>query len=165
MTAGWQLRPSLTRLQGMSPSRILALALPLLLAGFVAATLVPVTTAAAADEPALGSPAHLAPAAKGWGKVAPRHLFNGGDPSGEVAKLTWRHWGTATAIGRGVTWLLRPEGGYYARPGKIVLRAEQLGACPDGTAAYTRLEFRVAQRPGGPVTGPWGAWGGDGDIC
>ena len=53
--------------------------------------------------------------------------------------------------GRGVTWLLRPEGGYYARPGRIVLRAEGLGVCPDGTAAYTRLEFRVAHRPGGPV--------------
>ena len=149
----------------MSPSRILALATPLLIAALLAVTLVPVTTAAGADEPALGSPAHLAPTAHGFGKVSPRHIFNGGDPSGEVAKLTWRHWGEPTATGRGVTWLLRPEGGYYARPGKIVLRAEGLGTCPDGTSAYTRLEFRVADRPGEPVQGRWNAWGGDGDIC
>ena len=149
----------------MSPSRILAVLAPLAVAGLVAVTLAPVTSADAVDEPVLGSPAHLAPAGKGWGKAHPRHIFNGGDPSGEVAKLAWRHWGEATATGRGVTWLLRPEGGYHARPGKIVLRAEGLGSCPDGTSAYTRLEFRVADRPGGPVGKRWHPWAGDGDIC
>lgn len=149
----------------MSPSRLLALLTPLLVAAFVAATLVPVDAADAAEEPALGSPAHLAPAARGWGRPHPGHVFNGGDPSGEVARLAWRHWGAATATGRGVTWLLRPEGGYYARPGRIVLRAEGLGTCPDGTAAYTRLEFRIAHHPGGPVGQRWRPWGGDGDIC
>jgi hypothetical protein len=149
----------------MSPSRILAVVTPLLVAAFLAATLVPVAEANGAEEPVLGSPAHLAPVATGWGKAHPRHVFNGGDPSGEVTKLAWRHWGEATATGRGVTWLLRPGGGYYARPGRIVLRAEGLGACPDGTAAYTRLEFRVAHRPGGPVVRHWRLWAGDGDIC
>ena len=113
----------------MSPSRLLAPVVPLLVAAFLAATLVPVADASGADEPVLGSPGHLAPEARGWGKAHPRHVFNGGDPSGEVAKLEWRHWGAATAKGRGVTWLLRPEGGYYARPGRIVLRAEGLGTC------------------------------------
>jgi len=149
----------------MSPSRILALVTPLLAAVFVAATLAPGTAADAVDEPTLGSPAHLAPAAKGWGKAHPRHVFNGGDPSGEVAKLAWRHWGEPTATGRGVTWLLRPGGGYYARPGAIVLRAEGLGTCADGTSAYTRLQFRVAHHPGGQVARGWHPWGGDGDIC
>ena len=149
----------------MPPSRILALVTPFLVAGFLAATLVPVAEASGADEPVLGSPGHLAPAAKGWGKAQPRWVFNGGDPSGEVAQLEWRHWGSPTASGRGVTWLLRPEGGYYARPGRIVLHAEGLGVCPDGTAAYTRLEFRIAHRPGGPVGKHWHLWAGDGDIC
>lgn len=149
----------------MSPSRILAPLVPLLVAAFVAVTLVPVTAARGTEVPALGSPAHLAPAARGWGKAHPHHVFNGGDPSGEVAQLSWRHWGAATATGRGVTWLLRPEGGYYARPGRIVLRAEALGTCPDGTTAYTHLELRVAHRPGGQVGKHWRAWGGDGDIC
>jgi hypothetical protein len=139
--------------------------LPLLLVLTAAGILLPVAAAAATTEPVLGSPSHLAPAATGYGKAAPHHVFNGGDPSGEVAQLEWHHWGAATAKGRGVTWLLRPGGGYYARPGRIVLKAEALGTCPDGTAAYTRMEFRVAHHPGGPVGGRWRAWGGTGDIC
>jgi hypothetical protein len=139
--------------------------LPLALVLTAAVVLAPGAVATAATEPVLGSASHLAPAAKGYGKAAPHHLFNGGDPSGEVAKLEWRNWGGPTATGRGVTWLLRPEGGYYARPGKIVLRAEALGTCPDDTAAYTRMEYRVAHHPGGPVGRHWRPWSGDGDIC
>jgi hypothetical protein len=139
--------------------------LPSLLALTAVLVLLPSAIASATPEPVLGSPGHLAPAAKGYGKAHPRHIFNGGDPSGEVAKLEWRHWGAATAKGRGVTWLLRPEGGYYARPGRIVLRAEGLGTCPDGTTAYTRMEYRVAHHPGGPVGRHWHPWSGDGDIC
>jgi hypothetical protein len=144
--------------------RLLVPAAPLLVAVLLAATLTPVT-AAADDQPVLGSPSHLAPTGKGWGRAHPGYLFNGGDPSGEVAKIKWRHWGKPTATGRGVTWLLRPGGGYYARPGRIVLRAERLGSCPDGTTAYTRLKFRVAHRPGGPVGKRWHRWAGTGDIC
>ena len=98
----------------MPPSRILAPCGPLLVAALLALTLDPVDTAEAVSEPVLGSPSHLAPTAKGWGRAHPRHVFNGGDPSGEVAHLSWRHWGAPTATGRGVTWLLRPEGGYYS---------------------------------------------------
>jgi len=144
--------------------RLLVFTIPLIAALLLVVTLPPVT-AAADDQPVLGSPSHYVPAGKGWGKVHPRYVFNGGDPSGEIAKLEWRHWGEPTARARGVTWLLRPEGGYYGRPGRIVLRAEGLGVCPDGTAAYTRLEFRVAHRPGGPVGNYWRPWAGDGDIC
>jgi hypothetical protein len=140
--------------------------LPSLLALTAVLVLLPSAIASATPEPVLGSPGHLAPAAKGYGKAHPRHIFNGGDPSGEVAKLEWRHWGAATAKGRGVTWLLRPEGGYYARPGRIVLRAEGLGTCPDGTTAYTRMEYRVAHHPGGPVGQHWHPWATrSGNIC
>ena len=152
------------RLVDVPSLRLLVPAVPLVAALVLAATLTPVTSAAA-GEPVLGSPGHLAPEGKGWGKAQPRHVFNGGDPSGYVAQLEWRHWGRPTATGRGVTWLLRPEGGYYQRPGRIVLRAEALGTCPDGTAAYTRLEFRVAHHPGGRVGHRWRPWAGDGDIC
>jgi hypothetical protein len=144
--------------------RLLALTAPLLAALLLATTL-PSVTAAASDEPVLGSPSHLAPAGKGWGRAHPGHVFNGGDPSGEVARLEWRDWGAPRAKGHGLTWLLRPEGGYYARPGRIVLRAEQLGRCPDGTVAYTRLEYRSAHRPGGPIGRHWRLWAGTGDIC
>jgi hypothetical protein len=152
------------RLPDVRSLRLLALSTPLLAALLLAVTLTPVT-ATATDEPVLGSPTLFAPTGKGWGKAHPHHVFNGGDPSGEVAKLEWRHWGAPTATGRGVVWLLRPEGGYYARPGRIVLRAEQLGICPDGTTAYTRLEFRAAHRPGGPIGRRWHPWAGTGDIC
>jgi hypothetical protein len=141
----------------MSPSRILALVVPLLVAAFVAATLVPVADASGADEPVLGSPGHLAPEAKGWGKAHPKHVFNGGDPSGEVAKLEWRHWGEATATGRGVTWLLRPEGGLLrpARPdraprrGARRLRRRHRGVHPAGVprGAPTRWPGRQALAP------------------
>ena len=163
MTRPAQLHAPPGRPQDVPRALPLLLALPLVLA--VTLVLQPSAVATPRTEPVLGSPSHLAPAAKGYGRAAPRHIFNGGDPSGEVAKLEWRHWGAATAMGRGVTWLLRPEGGYYARPGKIVLRAEALGTCPDGTAAYTRMEFRVAHHPGGPARGHWRLWSGDGDIC
>ncbi len=46
-----------------------------------------------------------------------------------------------------------------------MLRATGLGTCPDGTAAYTRLDFRIAERPGEPAGTRWRPWGGDGDIC
>jgi hypothetical protein len=138
--------------------------IPLLTAVVLAATLTPVT-AAADDPPVLGSPAHAQPTGAGWGTAHPRHLYNGGDPSGEVAHLVWKRWGRHATTGRGVTWLLRPEGGYYARPGRIVLRADRLGACADGSVAYTRLRFRVAHRPGGPVGSHWRRWAGGGDIC
>ena len=139
--------------------------LPVLLLLASVLVLLPAAVASATPEPGLGSPGHLAPTAKGYGKAHPGYVFNGGDPSGEVAQLEWRHWGATVARGRGVTWLLRPEGGYYARPGRILLRAEGLGPCPDGTPAYTRLEFRVAHRPGGPLGDSWRPWAGDGDIC
>ena len=164
MTDEWQPAAAPRRLEGVRSLRLLVLSVPLLVAAFLAATVSPVI-AAAADEPVLGSPSHDAPVGKGWGKAHPHHIFNGGDPSGEVAKLEWRGWGGATATGDGVTWLLRPEGGYYARPGRIELRAERLGSCPDGTWGYTRLEFRAAHRPGGPLGRHWRRWGGDGDIC
>lgn len=146
------------------PLRSLLAALPLVVALVLLPT-VPDTSAGAAGVPALGSPAHSAPIGQGWGTVRPRVLDNGGDPSGRVVGLRWRHWGAGTARASGRTALLRPEGGYYGRRGAAELRASRLGTCPDGTAAYTRLEVRTASRPRGPVTGPWRPWGGDGDVC
>ena len=122
------------------------------------------TSAGAVEVPTLGAAQHLAPVGDGWGTVAPSRIFNGGDPSGEVTGLRWERWGHARARGYGLTWLLRPGGGYYERPGRIVLRASRLGTCADGGAAYTRLDFRVAPRPGEPADGRWRRWGG-GDLC
>jgi len=122
--------------------------------------------AASAGEPVLGSPAYLAPYGEGWGTPHPESVFNGGDPTGSASRLHWRHWGEPTATARGTTPLLRPEGGYYGRPGAIMLRADHLGRCPDGTYGYTRLHLRVAHRPGGPLGKRWRGWTtASGDIC
>jgi hypothetical protein len=56
-------------------------------------------------------------------------------------------------------------GGFYRRPGKIVFRARRLGRCSQGgRLACTRLRFRAARRPGGPLVGPVRPWTG-GNIC
>jgi hypothetical protein len=135
----------------------------------VALSVVLVVTASrsqAAGEPVLGSPAFMAPYGEGWGSPHPQVVFNGGDPAGSASRLRWKDWGRATAIARGKTPLLRPGGGYYGRPGKIMFRADHLGSCPDGTYGYTRLHFRVAHTPRGPLGHRWRGWTtASGNIC
>jgi hypothetical protein len=101
----------------------------------------------------------------GWGTAHPSVIDNGGVPSGKAWNLWWSNWGAASATAHGLTWLYRPNGGYYRKPGAIELRAYRLGRCePGGKPAYTRLAGRVAVRPGGPL-GRWFLWGGSGTIC
>ena len=120
----------------------------------------------AVGEPVLGSPAFMAPYGEGWGTPQPKSVFNGGDPGGSASKLRWKDWGEPAAIARGRTPLLRPGGGYYGRPGKILFRADHLGHCPDGTYGYTRLHFRIAHRPNGPLGHRWHGWTTtNGNIC
>ena len=120
----------------------------------------------AAGEPVLGSAAFMAPYGEGWGTPHPEAVFNGGDPGGSASKLRWKDWGEPVAIARGRTPLLRPGGGYYGRPGRIMFRADHLGRCPDGTYGYTRLHFRIAHTPRGPLGHRWHGWTTkSGNIC
>lgn len=112
----------------------------------------------------LGSASHYAPYGEGWGEAKPRAVYNGGVPSGRAYRLTWRTWGQGRSYARGLTYLYRPGGGYYAKPGRIVLRAQRLGRC-DGERAYTRLFARVARRPGEAPKRRWFAWAGGGSLC
>lgn len=122
--------------------------------------------APAPSEPVLGSPAFMAPYGEGWGTPHPEAVFNGGDPGGSASKLRWKGWGEPVATARGRTPLLRPGGGYYGRPGKIMFRADHLGRCPDGTYGYTRLHFRIAHTPRGPLGHRWHGWTTtNGNIC
>ena len=115
-------------------------------------------------EPVLGR-ANIAPSSIGWGTAHPAVIDNGGVPSGRAWKLRWLTWGQGSATARGLTWLYRPTGGYYAKPGAIELRAYRLGQCvAGGPPAYTRLVARWAARPGGPL-GRWRAWGGWQSTC
>ena len=108
---------------------------------------------------------HLLRGGVGWGTALPDVIFNGGDPNGRAWNLRWSHWGAATASARGLTWIFRPNGGYFAKPAVIELRAGAIGRCSKGgPLAYTHLEAREAVRPGGPL-GKWFDWGGWPSIC
>jgi hypothetical protein len=107
----------------------------------------------------------LLPYGIGWGAAHPKVIYNGGDPNGRAWKLHWSHWGAGVTHARGRTWIFRPHGGYYAKPGAIELRASRIRRCTtSGPRAYTRLHAREAVRPGGPL-GHWFAWGGWKSIC
>lgn len=123
---------------------------------------------ASADSPTpvLGSADHLAPYASGYGRAHPRRIDNGGSPSGIAQHLTWHSWGAKRSKADGRTFLYKPGGGYYQRRGQIELRAQKRGTCADGTYGYTELYFRIAKRPGEPVSGAWRPWSSDdGDLC
>jgi hypothetical protein len=101
----------------------------------------------------------------GWGTAHPRMITNGGDPSGGVNDIHWRGWGRPVAHGRGLNPIFFPAGGYYHREASVLLRAQRIGTCPDGTGpAYTQLYIRFPQWPGGP-RGPWESWSGTTQIC
>jgi virginiamycin B lyase len=97
--------------------------------------------------------------AVGWGEVAPPIISNGGaSASGTISNIHWRRWGGKVAVGRGLNPIFKPQGGYYARPAVIELRASAVRRCtPDGPRVYTRLDDREPSKPGGPF-GPWQTW-------
>jgi hypothetical protein len=150
---------------------------PRLVALLVAlAALVAPVAAAAAEEtsaeespapteavPVLGSKSFALPYGAGFGHPEPEVIFNGGDPSGEVAKIHWKNWGDPTAIGTGQNPIFKPGGGYFRKRARVELRATKLGEC--GTkVAYTRLEIRAPKHPGGAL-GKWMLWSGEKTIC
>jgi hypothetical protein len=120
--------------------------------------------ARAADAPVLGSPDFVHVYGVGWGKVAPRKIHNGGDPSGLVSKIRWSGWGHPVARGVGTGNIFRLMGGYFP-PVRVKLRVRDLGRCPGHSQrAYTTLEIRIPQWPGGPL-GEWVKWGGSTNMC
>jgi hypothetical protein len=101
----------------------------------------------------------------GWGTAHPRYIFNGGDPNGTAWKLRWTGWGGPVARAQGLTWIFKPTGGYFRKPGNIELQASRTGRCTaNGPRSYTRLLARESLRPGGPL-GPWFAWNGLATLC
>jgi len=114
------------------------------------------------ERPVLGSMA-FAPGGLGWGRAEPERLFNGGDPSGDIAAIHWRDWGGDEAIGFGQTSVFKPSGGYYPNPAKIELRAHGIGRC-GLQRAYTKLSVRIPPRPHARF-GPWASWSGVRTLC
>jgi hypothetical protein len=113
--------------------------------------------------PVLGQKGFDGPGATGWGTYEPNEFFNGGDPSGRVVSITWKHWGSRAATGTGRGFIFMPKGGYFPGSVKVDLRAFDLGRCTsNGPLAYERLDVRYPSRPGGRL-GKWTPWSGS--LC
>jgi hypothetical protein len=94
--------------------------------------------------PVLGS-RQAFPNGAGFGTVKPRHVFLGGDPTGNVTSVSWRNWGSQRSAGFGTGWC----------PGRSVasghscsvsLHAFRLGSCHH-RRAYTAMTFYFKSRP------------------
>jgi hypothetical protein len=108
---------------------------------------------------------HVVAHGVGWGTPRPPEIFNGGVPNGKAWRIRWENWAGSVARGRGLTWIYRPHGGYYGKPGRIELRAYMIGRCsPESGRTYLHLKARESIRPGGPL-GRWFEWGGWRDLC
>jgi hypothetical protein len=95
--------------------------------------------AAASSPPVLGSAKPFFPSGEGFGKVEPKTVYLGGDPTGLFRHVVWHGWDKPTATGDGT--------GYYPPGNKpvaaavstpVILTATKLGRC-DGIAAYKKL--------------------------
>ena len=119
----------------------------------------------AAQKPVLGLKGLMGQYGKGWGKVKPKVIFNGGVPNGRVHSIKWKRWGTERVIGRGLGSQYRPGGGYYPDPVTVKLRPRKIGQCPgQNRPAYTALRAKMQKKPGGSF-GRWFNWSGLSSIC
>jgi hypothetical protein len=120
-------------LRGRGPQQITiaALALCCLLPVFA-------TAASARGGPVLGW-AHAFPNGKGFGVVTPRHVFLGGDPTGDVTGVRWHGWGGTKSTGFGTGWCpgRSVAAGYHC---SVSLHAFDLGRC-HRRRAYRMLKF------------------------
>ena len=100
------------------------------------------------------------PYADGWGEVAPAIISNGGAAaSGTISEIHWISWGGRVAVGRGLHPEYTPNGGYYAKPLVMEVRASDVRRCkPGGRLVYTRFSFREQVKPGGPMARRWAEW-------
>ena len=113
-------------------------------AGVLAAAFGSVQAAGASGSPVLGW-AHAFPNGTGFGQVTPRHVFLGGDPTGDVTGLRWRSWGAGKTLGFGTGWCpgRSVADGYYC---SVSLHAYNLGRC-HGRRAYRTLTFYFKPGP------------------
>lgn len=88
---------------------------------------------------------HAFPSGAGFGTVKPRHVFLGGDPTGDVTSIGWRNWGIQRSMGFGTGWC--PGRSVAAgHPCPVSLHTYALGTC-HGRRAYTGMSFYFKSRP------------------
>jgi len=62
----------------------------------------------------------------GFGKVEPKEVFNGGDPTGLVTSITWHDWGKAQAVGTGRGFYVAPDQNVAAGKAESVRIAQRV---------------------------------------
>jgi hypothetical protein len=97
--------------------------------------------AAPAALPVLGRLAGVFTQGQGFGQVKPAEIFNGGDPTGLVTKLTWSSWGGSQAVGSGMSDYVGPGQSVATGTQKpVTVVAFKLGTC-HGTLMYKAVEW------------------------
>lgn len=102
-------------------------------------------TAASGAVPVLGRLAGVFAQGTGFGQARPAKIFNGGDPTGLVTKITWHSWGGPQAIASGTSEYVGPGQSVAtgtAQPVTVV--AFKLGNC-HGIRMYKAVEWYFPQ--------------------
>jgi hypothetical protein len=103
---------------------------------------IPTAVAAVNRLPRLGGSWRKLP---GFGRVAPRVISYGGDPTSVVARIHWTHWGASEAIGTGESdWVWPGTCVGCNRESSVRVVAFHLGEC-HGHASYNALEWYFPQ--------------------
>lgn len=99
-----------------------------------------------ATVPVLGRPAGLfGYNGRGFGKVRPATVFNGGDPTGLVMHITWSSWGGSTAAGTGTSdWVGPNQSVATGTQETVTIVAFNLGTC-GGKLMYRAVEWYFPQ--------------------
>jgi hypothetical protein len=90
-----------------------------------------------------------APDQDGYGTVRPSHIFNGGDPTGDVTDLHWKSWGARRAVGHGVSDYVAPNQPVAdGTQEPVTVVAFDRGRC-HGALMYRAVEWYFPQHGGG----------------
>ena len=101
--------------------------------------------ATSAATPVLGRLVGIFARGTGFGQARPAEIYNGGDPTGLVTKISWPSWGGATATGTGTSTYVaanQPVAAGTQQSATIV--AFDLGTC-DGKLMYQAVEWYFPQ--------------------
>ncbi|MGH3275090.1 MAG: hypothetical protein ACRDNZ_12310 [Streptosporangiaceae bacterium] len=95
--------------------------------------------------PSLGRPAGVFAHGSGFGQVRPAEIFNGGDPTGLVTKVTWKSWGGPTATGTGTSvYVADDQPVADGTQQSVTVVAFKLGTC-GGKLMYQAVEWYFPQ--------------------
>jgi hypothetical protein len=148
--AGCQSSPQAAGSSPATPTQAAATSAPAASAPAAASTpasapAAPSSSPAAVGLPTLGQPGGDFAHGTGFGQVKPPTVYNGGDPTGLVSKITWRSWGGATATGTGTSVYVAANQAVAAgtEQGATIV-AFNLGTC-DGKLMYQAVEWYFPQ--------------------